>query len=152
MLKNIRLTTVLLFALLIVIIGSGFYVFIYHPMHRINYDSINRDVPQEGAITTHGRVACLQHRSTGANQGSTMECLVGLHATDGRYYSLNGDSSVDTTTGSYVTVSGVFTPVTTTKSLDLTYDIVGTIQVNNAHLCILGCIGQRINTVLDTFL
>ena len=76
-------------------------------------------------VTLSGEVACLPHKNTDGPQ--TLECAIGLHTDDNRYYALQYSLTPNLgNTGDRVQVTGALT--TGGESI---YDIVGTIKVEN---------------------
>lgn len=77
------------------------------------------------SITESGVLSCLPRKDTGDPQ--TLECAIGLHTEDGRYYALQ-DLPQDITAGSFnkhIQLTGLLVP----PSPDAKYQIVGTIKV-----------------------
>lgn len=92
------------------------------------------DVRTTSPITISGKTTCLAKK--GAVQ-QTLECLVGLEGTDGRYYILRGYLDPEykfTDAGLGVKVSGIFTPGDAPSSDGNTYDVAGTIEVSSIQL------------------
>lgn len=81
-------------------------------------------------VSITGTITCLPHRNkTGP---MTLECAMGLHATNGTYYALrtsNASQTIDTF-NKEVRVDGILTPPNTQEK----YDIAGTIDVRSIEL------------------
>jgi hypothetical protein len=74
-------------------------------------------------VVISGEVACLPHKDTSGPQ--TLECALGLHSDDNRYYALkDAPSSVNSDVGQRIEVHGTLS--TANSSI---YDIAGTITV-----------------------
>lgn len=79
-------------------------------------------------ISVSGQVACLPPKDTGRPQ--TLECAIGLQASDGRYYALKPGTSaapIGQQTGATIRVEGILNA----PAADERYDIVGTISVDS---------------------
>jgi hypothetical protein len=78
-------------------------------------------------LTVTGTLTCLKHKNTVPGQPQTLECAIGLHAQDGRDYSLQNltpeqsSASFETT----LTIQGDLYP----PAADDRYDTVGSIRV-----------------------
>jgi len=83
----------------------------------------SRDAADGTDVIISGEITCLPHKNTGGPQ--TLECALGLHSDDNRYYALkNAPQSVSTGAGR-AEVRG-----TLSTTADSVYDIAGTITVS----------------------
>lgn len=81
--------------------------------------------PPVSSVILTGQISCLPHKNTASPQ--TMECALGLHSDENRYYALkNSPNTINSVIGRRVEVHGILT--TTTGSI---YDITGTIEVTS---------------------
>lgn len=67
------------------------------------------DIPKETSL--QGEVVCLPHKDTSGPQ--TLECAIGLKATDGNYYALDSGNIVPPpyNTGETIRARGLMTPI-----------------------------------------
>lgn len=81
-------------------------------------------VPTNGTnVIISGEVACLPHKNATGPQ--TLECALGLHSDDNRYYALkDAPNSINSDVGQRIEVHGALS-----TSADSIYDIAGTIAV-----------------------
>ena len=87
------------------------------------------DMPSNNStIVKIGKVVCLPHKNSGGPQ--TLECAIGLHGEDQRYYALKdedsqpGESPLNGVTNKRVEITGTFV-----ETKDSNYNIVGTISL-----------------------
>ena len=87
------------------------------------------DMPANNSTTVKtGKVVCLPHKNSTGPQ--TMECAIGLHGEDQRYYGLKdedsqpGQSPLNDVTNKRVEITGKFA-----ETKDSNYNIVGTITI-----------------------
>ncbi len=93
-------------------------------------DILNPPTNQPQSVTLEGKVLCLPHK--GDSDVNTLECAIGLQATDGKYYGLSG--STDSLTSS----EGTDQKVKITGNLESQnsdkYQMDGIIAVNSFEL------------------
>jgi hypothetical protein len=126
--------TFILILLIIIFIVAGFVV----KKSDTNNDRAGSSNPlsyEPYSVTITGTYICLPHVQNDGPQ--TMECALGLKALDGKYYSLDLNSSssspiMSLSTNTKLTVTGTVTPVER-LSTDYwkKYPIVGIISVND---------------------
>ncbi len=116
------------------LIALGLVVFL------MTYTSAPSSVPFEGyegqsqPVRLTGVYTCLPHRDTSGPQ--TLECALGLQATDGEYYALDfsmySEEPPNVQTGATISANGIFTPIEA-LSMDYwwKYDIKGIFSINS---------------------
>lgn len=77
----------------------------------------------EQTVTKSGKLVCLPHKNP--DQPHTLECAIGLHATDSKYYGLKNIPDPTTPVETEVEVTGVLRPAGANER----YDITGTIDI-----------------------
>lgn len=81
--------TLIIIGISIIIVGAGAAAFYFSGM----YDKIFNTAPAqpvEQVVTIEGQVVCLPNKDE--NAPHTLECAIGLHSTDDKYYGLSGTS------------------------------------------------------------
>lgn len=88
---------------------------------------LNPPTNQPQSVTIEGKVLCLPHK--GNSDVNTLECAIGLQATDGKYYGLSGSTNDLTSsegTDQKVKITGKLESQTSDK-----YQMDGIIAVNS---------------------
>jgi hypothetical protein len=92
-----------------------------------NRQAQNEQANNQPRVEYQGNLACLPHKNAQSGQPQTLECAIGLHATDGSYYALKDVSEeyqyIEFSTD-IVVLGDISEPAANDK-----YDTKGTIKV-----------------------
>jgi hypothetical protein len=124
------ITIIIILATVVILGSAGAYFALNQPNH-LNPPSSISDLSASEPIVISGKTTCLTKKNPGQQ---TLECSIGLQATDGRQYALKGNYDPEykfAQVGLDVQVSGMLFPEKKETTDGNLYKIVGTIDVSS---------------------